>query len=86
MLPQIPGVWPVSASSMNYTCLLYGVFLMLMVVNWFADARKSYHPPSFGEFVETVVAGDDKEAYLQTGEQQHADIEDRQLSIHGIVT
>lgn len=73
---QIPGVWPVTTSDMNYTCLLYGVFFLLMIVNWLLDARKSYRPPSFGEFVDTMVPAGDKEAYRRQGEDHTDDIDE----------
>ncbi len=60
---------------MNYTCLIYGAFFFLMAFNWFIDARKSYNPPSFVDFVATFVPENDRQAYLPAGTMEKLDIE-----------
>lgn len=50
---------------MNYTVLLAGVFAILCVAMWFLDARKSYQPPSFEDFVVQVAPAEDRAIYLE---------------------
>ncbi|BCS21880.1 uncharacterized protein APUU_30105A [Aspergillus puulaauensis] len=68
----IPGVSPVTATNMNYACLLYGSFFILIIANWILDARKSYHPPSLGELVETMVPENDEQIYDLAGQNEIA--------------
>lgn len=63
---------------MNYTCLLYGSFFILIIANWIFDARKSYRPPSIGEFLEAVVPEDEEQICDLAG---RSEIEDRGSAI-----
>ncbi|KIW81502.1 hypothetical protein Z517_04527 [Fonsecaea pedrosoi CBS 271.37] len=66
---NMPAFLPTSASSMNYTCVILGIALLLGIVNWFAHARRHYQGPTItfeneGEGtveVEVEVAGEDKD-------------------------
>lgn len=51
-LLQIPQKHPVNAENMNYTVLLWGAVVILCILGWFIDARKSYEPTSFQELAE----------------------------------
>lgn len=50
---------------MNYTVLLFGVFVIVCVLMWFLDAKKSYVAPSFEDFVDFVVPVDDRNAFVE---------------------
>lgn len=62
---QIPQVYPVTASSMNYTILLAGVFAILCLGMWLFDARKSYRPPTFEQFVVNVAPPEDRDTFME---------------------
>lgn len=51
---------------MNYTVLLFGIFGALCTVMWYLDARKSYSPPSFDEFVDNVAPAEEREVFTGT--------------------
>ncbi|KAI9729402.1 MAG: hypothetical protein M1834_006926 [Cirrosporium novae-zelandiae] len=54
ILVMIPMTHPVTAESMNYTILIFGISFIIMGISWFSDARTAYQPPSFKAFVEKV--------------------------------
>ena len=56
-----------SVSNMNYASLLYGICFFVMVILWFADARKSYQPPSYDEFLIGVIPVDDLKNFAAAG-------------------
>ncbi|KIY02165.1 uncharacterized protein Z520_02303 [Fonsecaea multimorphosa CBS 102226] len=43
---NFPAFLPTSAASMNYTCVILGIALLLGIANWFAHARKHYQGPT----------------------------------------
>ncbi|EXJ68395.1 uncharacterized protein A1O5_08187 [Cladophialophora psammophila CBS 110553] len=43
---NFPVFLPTSATTMNYTCVILGIALLLGVMNWFAHARKHYQGPT----------------------------------------
>jgi choline transport protein len=46
---QFPFVMPVTASNMNYACVVLGAMAMFTVVNWFVYAKERYHGPRLPE-------------------------------------
>ncbi|OAP56145.1 hypothetical protein AYL99_09324 [Fonsecaea erecta] len=43
---NLPPFLPTSANTMNYTCVILGIALLLGIANWFAHARKHYQGPT----------------------------------------
>ena len=39
---SFPPTFPVNAGNMNYVCVVYGIIVFLLGVDWFVRARKSY--------------------------------------------
>lgn len=57
-----------------------------MTVAWFTDARKSYKPPSYTEFVGHVAPADDRDAFMSAALEKD-DISERTSNLgNGEVT
>ncbi|PMD32743.1 hypothetical protein L207DRAFT_590437 [Hyaloscypha variabilis F] len=54
---MIPGQVPITAGNMNYTIVIVAGFFILMAIAWFADARKSFRPPSDNLIARVVLMG-----------------------------
>lgn len=39
---SFPPVQPVVGKTMNYVCAIYGILVLIIVVDWFLRGRKSY--------------------------------------------
>ncbi|KAM6522917.1 hypothetical protein FALCPG4_012530 [Fusarium falciforme] len=70
VLVMIPQVHPVTASNMNYTILFAGSFAILCLIMWVLDARKSYKPPTFEQFVVNVAPPEDRGVFVE-GDNSH---------------
>ncbi|PLB50744.1 amino acid transporter [Aspergillus steynii IBT 23096] len=42
----IPQSHPVTSTSMNYTVLIVGAFLIVMGITWILEGRRTFHPPA----------------------------------------
>ncbi|WAO93423.1 Choline transport protein [Fusarium falciforme] len=71
VLVMIPQVHPVTASNMNYTILFAGSFAILCLIMWVLDARKSYKPPTFEQFVVNVAPPEDRGVFVEGDNSHH---------------
>jgi len=41
-----PPAIPITASTMNYVVVVWGVLVFMATVTWFVDGRKNFHGPT----------------------------------------
>lgn len=56
---------------MNYTVVFAGVFSILCIAMWFIDARKSFKPPAFEEFVVNVAPPEERDVFVEGDTSLH---------------
>ena len=71
-----PPEIPVSASDMNYCVVAFGIWMIISIIQWIVDGRKSYTGPKFDERVLEASIVDDQNGDMegiQTPKSSHTE-------------